>query len=167
MWLRGTDSRNRQLFEDNIIFVDSLRSICSCYSDGQKNKTDNKNSLGAVSLGRGTYKYNGSFTVEAALVIPLILAVIVSFLHIAMFCHDKAALSYLGERACLVAVYEHDENQICSKAKHIFEEEAEDELMGRWNLETKVYINGDNLELTTFATSSFWKVTVNSKAKLP
>ncbi len=50
----------------------------------------------------------GSFTVEAALIMPVILGVIVTFIYIAMLWHDRCVIEY----TCLVssarAVYEED-----------------------------------------------------------
>lgn len=42
-------------------------------------------------------KYKGSFTVEAALIIPMILGIIVLFLYLAMYAHDRCALQYAAQ----------------------------------------------------------------------
>ncbi|MBO4904703.1 MAG: pilus assembly protein [Lachnospiraceae bacterium] len=44
------------------------------------------------------HKTNGSFTVEAALIMPLILGVIVLFIYICLHCYDRCVTEY---RNCL------------------------------------------------------------------
>ncbi len=39
-------------------------------------------------------KYKGSFTIEAALIIPMILGVIVLFIYLSMYAHDRCVLEY-------------------------------------------------------------------------
>ena len=53
-------------------------------------------------------KARGSFTVEAALIMPVILGVIVTFIYIAMYCHDRCIIEYVSTIACERAVYEDD-----------------------------------------------------------
>ena len=50
----------------------------------------------------------GSFTVEAALIMPVILGVIVTFIYIAMFCHDRCVIEYSCRVASAKAVYDTD-----------------------------------------------------------
>ena len=116
---------------------------------------------------RRIFRLRGSFTIEAAFVIPFILAVVVSFINITFFCHDKAVLSYLGERACLVAANVRDGEDICQKAKEVFEQEAKEQLMGKWEFMTEVYIEGDCVELNSSAVSLFWKTEIKARVKLP
>ena len=50
----------------------------------------------------------GSFTVEAALLMPVILGVIVTFMYIAMFCHDRCVIEYSCRVSSAKAVYDTD-----------------------------------------------------------
>ena len=53
-------------------------------------------------------RYKGSFTVEAALIMPVVLGVIVLFLYMAMFLHDRCVVQYACQQTALEAVYEED-----------------------------------------------------------
>ncbi len=53
-------------------------------------------------------RYKGSFTIEAALVIPMILGVMVLFIYASMFAHDRCAMEYICQSACARAVYTPD-----------------------------------------------------------
>ena len=50
----------------------------------------------------------GSFTVEAALIMPVVLGVIVTFIYIAMFCHDRCAIEYACRVSSAKAAYDTD-----------------------------------------------------------
>ena len=54
-------------------------------------------------------KAKGSFTVEAALIMPVILGIIVLFIYIAMTAHDRCTIGYICETVCLEAVNEGDD----------------------------------------------------------
>ena len=51
-------------------------------------------------------RYKGSFTIEAALIMPVILGVIVLFIYYSVFAHDRCALEYICETACSQSVYD-------------------------------------------------------------
>ena len=53
-------------------------------------------------------KERGSFTVEAALIMPVILSVLVMFIYIAMFCHDRCVIEYACHTASAKAAYDPD-----------------------------------------------------------
>ena len=53
----------------------------------------------------------GSFTVEAALIMPVILGVIVTFIYIAMFCHDRCVIEYSCRVSSAKAAYDTDPEQ--------------------------------------------------------
>lgn len=93
-------------------------------------------------------RYKGSFTVEAALIMPMILGVIVLFIYIAMFAHDRCALEYICQSACAGAVYEPE----CSKAAHRTADlRLENALILEWDTEVEVTEEGDLLILTVKA----------------
>ena len=54
-------------------------------------------------------KEDGSFTVEAALIMPVILGIIVLFIYIAMTAHDRCTIGYICETVCLEAANEGDD----------------------------------------------------------
>ena len=54
-------------------------------------------------------KEDGSFTVEAALIMPVILGIIVLFIYIVMLAHDRCTIAYICETACAKAVYEKED----------------------------------------------------------
>ena len=53
----------------------------------------------------------GSFTVEAALIMPVILGVIVTVIYIAMFCHDRCVIEYSCRVSSAKAAYDTDPEQ--------------------------------------------------------
>ena len=57
-------------------------------------------------------KYKGSFTVEAALIVPGILGIIVLFLYTAMFAYDECEAGYVCQTICAKAVYEEEEESL-------------------------------------------------------
>ena len=57
-------------------------------------------------------KYKGSLTVEAALIMPGILGIIVLFLYMAMFAYDECATGYVCQTVCAGAAYEDEEDSL-------------------------------------------------------
>ena len=57
-------------------------------------------------------RYKGSLTVEAALIMPAILGIIVLFLYTAMFAHDECAAGYACQTVCAGAVYEDEKESL-------------------------------------------------------
>ena len=51
-------------------------------------------------------KKKGSFTVEAALIMPVILGITVLFIKAALLCYDRCIMEYICRTACIHAVYE-------------------------------------------------------------
>ena len=58
----------------------------------------------------------GSFTIEAALIMPVILGIIVLFLYIAMFAHDRCAIEYICQSAALYGADESDPDKAAEYA---------------------------------------------------
>ena len=90
----------------------------------------------------------GSFTVEAALIMPVILGVIVLFIYFAMFAHDRCAMEYVCEDACTLAVYERGSGE--DEIERYVSEGLEKRLILDWDKtvasysdETAVYIRLD------------------------
>ena len=42
-------------------------------------------------------RYKGSFTIEAALIMPIILGIIVLFIYASMYAHDRCVLEYAAQ----------------------------------------------------------------------
>ena len=78
----------------------------------------------------------GSFTVEAALIMPVILGVIVLFLYMAMFLYDRCMIRYVWQEAALEAVYEEGDAE--TFAKDLVEDGLKKNLILRWDHETHV-----------------------------
>ncbi|MBO4903662.1 MAG: pilus assembly protein [Lachnospiraceae bacterium] len=85
-------------------------------------------------------RYKGSFTVEAALIMPVILGVIVLFLYLAMFLHDRCTMQYVCQEAALEAVYH--EKYMDVYAGEIIDDELEKKLIIHWDHET--YVSSDD-----------------------
>lgn len=88
-------------------------------------------------------RYKGSFTVEAALIMPMILGIIVLFVYIAMFAHDRCALEYICQGACAMAVYEPE----CETAARNAASELSDRLILDWDTDIDVKEEEDLLIL--------------------
>ena len=85
-------------------------------------------------------RLKGSFTVEAALIMPLILGVTVLFIYIAMFCYDRCAIEYVCRIACAEAVYSPDGK---SAAEEYIKDNLTNKLICRWDTEATVYSDSD------------------------
>ena len=86
----------------------------------------------------------GSFTVEAALIMPVILGVIVTFIYIAMFCHDRCVIEYSCRVSFAKAAYDTDPEQT---AAVVSEQNLERFLILDWD--TGIDTDYDNETVTT------------------
>ncbi len=104
----------------------------------------------------------GSFTVEAALIIPIILGVTVLFIYIAMFCHDRCYTEYVCQMACIKASY--SETDAEAAAKEYIDDNLSKRLM---NWDTDVYVSSDDesVEVIVEASAMFFPKTFTHKAK--
>ena len=75
---------------------------------------------------------------------PLILGVIVLFLYIAMFAHDRCAMEYVCQAAVAGAVYSGDDPT--AAAKEYIGDNLSKRLTGRW--ETKINVYEDDESVT-------------------
>ncbi len=97
-------------------------------------------------------KAGGSFTVEAALIIPFILGVIVLFLYAAMFGYDRCVTEYVCRMGCLMeALSERDAAEI--------EEAVQSDLSGRlildWDTDVTVTVDDERITVEITAVSFF------------
>ncbi len=77
-------------------------------------------------------KAKGSFTVEAALIMPVILGVIVLSVYISMFSYDRCVIEYVCQSVCAEAAFD------LSGEEDIKEEITSglrDRLAGSWDIE--------------------------------
>ena len=80
--------------------------------------------------------YTGSFTIEAALIMPMILGVIVLFINISMVSFDRCAIEYICHTACLDAVYEEDSDLW---AEDYIRTQLDKRLICKWDTDVTVY----------------------------
>lgn len=81
-------------------------------------------------------RYKGSFTVEAALIMPVILGVIVLFIYLGMFAHDRCTIRYVCQMAAVDAVYEKGDQE--AFVKDTVRYELENRLILDWDVKTQV-----------------------------
>ena len=97
-------------------------------------------------------KAKGSFTVEAALIMPVILGVIVLSVYISMFVYDRCVIEYVCQTVCADAAF-------FDRSAEDIEEDVRsrlcDRLTGSWDV-----------EITTDHDDHFTYVTVNAQTPL-
>lgn len=94
----------------------------------------------------------GSLSIEAALIMPLILGVIVLALYLAIFMHDKMVLEYSLVRAgskCndYIMGKEIDSENAIDQINDVLEENINHGLIGKWNAELKTTRENDYIEM--------------------
>ena len=98
---------------------------------------------------------------EAALIMPLILGVIVLFIYIAMFCYDRCAMEYVCRLACAEAVYSPDEESV---AEEYIRENLTKMLICRWDTDTVVYSDDDTVTVSIKAKTGIFNTTFDHTA---
>lgn len=96
--------------------------------------------------------YQGSFSVEAALIMPLTLGVIILSLYLGIFSHDKMVMEYsLIKAGSVCNEYIMDEKyereNLKNQLEEIVEESIESSLIGKWNREFAI-TDGDEFLVT-------------------
>ena len=107
-------------------------------------------------------KAAGSFTVEAALIMPVILGIIVMFLYAAMFCHDRGAIEYVIRIACERAVYEED--QTGEAAEEYTRHYLSERLICKWDISVNSYETDDSVVVSVQASTPLFGGTTVHKA---
>lgn len=92
-------------------------------------------------------KKQGSFTVEAALIMPVILGVIVLFIYIACFLFDRCTIEYAVRMSCMMGVYEEGGR---SAEEHI-DSILSQKLLLDWDTQAEVTEDDDTLTVTVSA----------------
>ena len=82
---------------------------------------------------------------------PLILGVIVLFLYIAMFVHDRCAMEYVCQAAVAGAVYSGKE--ATDAAEEYIDDNLSKRLTGRWETMIKVYEDDESVTAQIEATT--------------
>ena len=57
------------------------------------------------------YKKEGSFTIEAALIMPFVLGIIMLFIYIGMFAFDRCTIEYVCQETVCAAVYDNNDSE--------------------------------------------------------
>lgn len=96
---------------------------------------------------RSLTKKQGSFTVEAALIMPVILGVIVLFIYIACFLFDRCTIEYAVRTACMMGVYEEGRYS----AKECIDSILSQKLILDWDTRAEVCEDDDTLTVTVLA----------------
>lgn len=91
----------------------------------------------------------GSFTVEAALIMPVILGTTVLFINAAMVFYDRCTMEFICQMACQRAVYD-------SEAEMSIDEDITDQLSEKLilNWDTAVETNSDDEYISAQITAS-------------
>lgn len=100
------------------------------------------------------YKIKGSFTVEAAFIMPVILTVIMMFIYAAMFSHDRCAIEYAATMAAEDAI----------SADECSDELIEKDIIRRldellildWDRDICVYTDDDHVDVKITALSRYF-----------
>ncbi len=79
-------------------------------------------------------RFKGSYTVEAALIMPLVLGIIVLFLYAAMFAHDRCAMEYICQSAVIRGVYEDDPDETAAEYAGV---KLASDLLLNWNTDIR------------------------------
>jgi hypothetical protein len=98
----------------------------------------------------------GSFTIEAALIMPMILGVIVLFINIAFVSFDRCTMEYICRIACADAVYE-DDPEIW--AEEMIHKDMEKKLIRKWDTNVSVYSDDEAITATVEAKTGLFDKT--------
>ncbi len=94
-------------------------------------------------------RYKGSFTIEAALIMPVILGVIVLFVRIGMICMDSCTMEYACQTACSSAVYEYGNEE--NAAEEQIRQILDSKLLCDWDCEINVSSDARSITATVIA----------------
>ena len=95
---------------------------------------------------------DGSFTVEAALIMPVILGVIVLFISLSMFFFDRCTIEHTVRMACINAVYADGE----VTAGEYISARLPEELLLAWDINTTTDSDEDTLTVTVEASTGLF-----------
>ena len=104
-----------------------------------------------------TLKERGSFTVEAALITPLVLGVIVLFIYIALYAYDRCAMEYVCQMACSQAVYSGDGAE--TAVSEYMDQNLYGKLAGNWDAAVTVLEDDETVTVRVEATTQLFSRT--------
>ena len=110
-------------------------------------------------------RYRGSFTVEAALIMPMILGVIVLFIYIGMFMFDRCTIEYICQQASCTAVREGGD--IEDAAVRYAQKEISERLILDWDTEIHTAFDDRSLLTTIEAKCPLFDMTFTHSARAP
>lgn len=99
-------------------------------------------------------KEKGSFTVEAALIMPVILGITVLFIYAAMYARDRCILEYAALSGAMNAVSGNEETE--ELAEEYAGKVLSEELLGKWDTNISVYSDEYSTEVCIEATDPFF-----------
>lgn len=118
--------------------------------------------MGRFKLMNSVNKQKGSFTVEAALIMPVILGVIVLFIYVAMFCYDRCAIEYVCQSVCTDAAFD-------GRGGGDIERDVRDRLFGRlagrWDVDVSLDQDDRFIYITAEATTPLFAKVFVHKAR--
>ena len=92
---------------------------------------------------------------------PFILGIIVLFIYIAMFCHDRCAMEYVCQMAVQSAVWSQQDPE--TAARQYIDDNLPQRLIGSWDTDVSVFTDEDGITAQIEATSGlFGKVFYHS-----
>ena len=91
-------------------------------------------------------RYRGSFTVEAALIMPMILGVIVLFIYIGMFMFDRCTIEYICQQASFEAANAGEDIQRSAEAYAM--DEISKRLILKWDTNIRTYCDERSVIMT-------------------
>ena len=94
------------------------------------------------------YRLRGSYTVEAALVFPFILSVIVLILYFSFYIHDRSILNHAAYVAALRGSQINGTQDIFAKVDQYSKDLIENRLLGTKQIERSVKITKDKILVT-------------------
>lgn len=98
---------------------------------------------------RKNVREKGSFTVEAALIMPVILGIIVLFINAAMIFYDRCVIEYICQTACARAVYDAGEEE---PVEEYIKRQLEEKLVTGY--ETDIVTDSDETSVMTVVTAT-------------
>lgn len=100
------------------------------------------------------YKIKGSFTVEAAFIMPVILGIIMMFIYAAIFSHDRCAIEYVATMAAEDAVSANE----CSDEliERDITKRLDEILILDWDRDISVYTDENHVDVEIIALSQYF-----------
>ena len=99
------------------------------------------------------YREKGSFTVEAALIMPVILSIIVLFINAALVFYDRCVMEYVCQMACNAAVYDSEGE---NAAEEYIRQHLSEDLILKWDYSIRTEAGSDHIGAGIWASGPFF-----------